>query len=134
MEYRLSEYSPTERKVDDREGQCNVWYNGIFDVKDAPRTSRLVVENVDKITEIIEVDRHVPHKLTPKSTMDRISICEVFVKRNEIDPFLKRMVAGDEKWVTCDNIMRKRSWSKRSEAAQTVAKSGLMARKVLLCI
>ncbi|GFT51221.1 integrase catalytic domain-containing protein [Trichonephila clavipes] len=29
MEYRLSEYSPTERKVDDREGQCNVWYNGI---------------------------------------------------------------------------------------------------------
>ncbi|GFW92517.1 hypothetical protein TNCV_518381 [Trichonephila clavipes] len=28
MEYRLSEYSPTERKVDDREGQRNVWYNG----------------------------------------------------------------------------------------------------------
>ncbi|GFU95152.1 integrase catalytic domain-containing protein [Trichonephila clavipes] len=28
MVYRLSEYSPTERKVDDREGQCNVWYNG----------------------------------------------------------------------------------------------------------
>ncbi|GFV62168.1 integrase catalytic domain-containing protein [Trichonephila clavipes] len=28
MEYRLSEYSPTERKVDDREGQCNVWDNG----------------------------------------------------------------------------------------------------------
>ncbi|GFY02555.1 hypothetical protein TNCV_3504351 [Trichonephila clavipes] len=26
MEYRLSEYSPTKRKVDDR-GQCNVWYN-----------------------------------------------------------------------------------------------------------
>ncbi|GFW35164.1 MULE domain-containing protein [Trichonephila clavipes] len=28
MEYRLSECSPTERKVDDREGQSNVWYNG----------------------------------------------------------------------------------------------------------
>ncbi|GFY17195.1 integrase_H2C2 domain-containing protein [Trichonephila clavipes] len=28
MEYRLSEYSLTERKVDDREGQCNVWYDG----------------------------------------------------------------------------------------------------------
>ncbi|GFU08738.1 uncharacterized protein TNCV_990951 [Trichonephila clavipes] len=28
MEYRLSEYSPTERRVDDREGQCNVWYKG----------------------------------------------------------------------------------------------------------
>ncbi|GFW86943.1 integrase catalytic domain-containing protein [Trichonephila clavipes] len=27
MKYRLSEYSPTERKVVDQEGQCNVWYN-----------------------------------------------------------------------------------------------------------
>ncbi|GFW76769.1 histone-lysine N-methyltransferase SETMAR [Trichonephila clavipes] len=32
--------------------------SGIFDVKDAHRTGRPVVENVDKITEIIEVDRH----------------------------------------------------------------------------
>ncbi|GFV67949.1 histone-lysine N-methyltransferase SETMAR [Trichonephila clavipes] len=31
----------------------------IFDVKDAPRTGRPVIKNVDKITEIIEVDRHV---------------------------------------------------------------------------
>ncbi|GFT79092.1 uncharacterized protein TNCV_3094491 [Trichonephila clavipes] len=30
--------------------------SGIFDIKDAPRTDRPVVENVDKITEIIEVD------------------------------------------------------------------------------
>ncbi|GFV00423.1 integrase catalytic domain-containing protein [Trichonephila clavipes] len=45
MEFRLSEYSPTERKVDDREGQCNVWYNG----EDLPRitlsdTFRLITE------------------------------------------------------------------------------------------
>ncbi|GFU22871.1 putative DD34D transposase [Trichonephila clavipes] len=40
-------------------------------------------------------------------------------KRKEIDPFLKRMVIGDEKWVTYDNIVRKQSWSKRDEAAQT---------------
>ncbi|GFS51710.1 gag-pol [Trichonephila clavipes] len=57
--------------------------------------------------------------------MDRISICEALAKRNEIDPLLKRMVNGDEKGVTYDNIVRKRSWSKRGEAAQTVAKSGL---------
>ncbi|GFW92878.1 hypothetical protein TNCV_3495111 [Trichonephila clavipes] len=66
--------------------------------------------------------------------MDRISICEALAKRNEIDPFLKRMVTGDEKWVTYYNIVRKRSWSKCGEAAQTVAKLGLTARKVLLCI
>ncbi|GFW43753.1 hypothetical protein TNCV_4771021 [Trichonephila clavipes] len=66
--------------------------------------------------------------------MDRISICEALPKRNEIDPFLKRMVTGDEKWATYDNIVRKRSWSKCGEAAQTVAKPGLTAKKVLLCI
>ncbi|GFW01182.1 histone-lysine N-methyltransferase SETMAR [Trichonephila clavipes] len=141
--------------------------SGIFDVKDAPRTGRSVVENVDKITEIIEVDRQVsspciaqelkidhktvlrhlrqvefkkklhvwvPHQLTPKNMMNRISICEGLAKRNEIDPFLKRMVTGDEKWVTYYNIVRKRSWSKCGEAVQTVAKPGLTAKKVLLCI
>ncbi|GFX91608.1 histone-lysine N-methyltransferase SETMAR [Trichonephila clavipes] len=94
--------------------------SGIFDVKDALRTGRLVVENVDKITEII-VGRHVssrsiahelkidpktvlnhlrkvglkeklhvwvPYELTLKDMMDRISICESLVKRNEIDHFL----------------------------------------------
>ncbi|GFW76604.1 histone-lysine N-methyltransferase SETMAR [Trichonephila clavipes] len=33
--------------------------SSIFDFKETPRTGRPVVENVDKITEIIEVDRHV---------------------------------------------------------------------------
>ncbi|GFW14165.1 hypothetical protein TNCV_3547541 [Trichonephila clavipes] len=66
--------------------------------------------------------------------MDRISICETLAKRNEINPFLKRMVIGDEKWVTYYNIARKRSWSKCGEAAETVAKLGLTAMKVLLCI
>ncbi|GFX22695.1 histone-lysine N-methyltransferase SETMAR [Trichonephila clavipes] len=141
--------------------------SSIFDVKDAHRTGRPVVENVDKITEVIEVDRHVSsrtiaqelkkdhktvlnhlrkvglkkkldvwvsHPVTLRNMMDRICICEALAKRNEIDPFLKRMVTGDEKWVTYDNIARERSWSKRSEAAQTVAKPGLTTRKVLLCI
>ncbi|GFW31176.1 histonelysine Nmethyltransferase SETMARlike [Trichonephila clavipes] len=96
----------------------------IFDVKVAPCTGKTVIENVDKITEIIEVWRiissrsiaqklkidhktvlshlskaelkkklgvWVPHQLTPKNMMDRISICEALTELNEIDPFLKRM-------------------------------------------
>lgn len=38
-----------------------------------------------------------------------------------------------QKWITYDNIKRKRSWSKAGESSQTVAKPGLTARKVLLC-
>ncbi|GFW72538.1 histone-lysine N-methyltransferase SETMAR [Trichonephila clavipes] len=33
--------------------------SGIFDVKGAPRTGKFVIENVDKITKIINDDRHV---------------------------------------------------------------------------
>ncbi|GFW45839.1 putative DD34D transposase [Trichonephila clavipes] len=44
------------------------------------------------------------------------------------------MVTGDDKWVTYDNIVRKRSWSKRGKASQTMGKPGIMARKVLQCI
>ncbi|GFW80153.1 mariner transposase [Trichonephila clavipes] len=66
--------------------------------------------------------------------MNRIPICEALAKRKQIDPFLKRKVTGDEKWVTYNNIVRKRSWSKRGETAQSVTKPGLTAMKVLLCI
>ncbi|GFT69581.1 hypothetical protein TNCV_1298161 [Trichonephila clavipes] len=66
--------------------------------------------------------------------MNQIPNCEALSKRNEINPFLNWMVTGDEKWVTYYNIVRKLSWSKWSEAAKTVAKPGLSARKVLLCI
>ncbi|GFW42166.1 histone-lysine N-methyltransferase SETMAR [Trichonephila clavipes] len=39
------------------------------------------------------------------------------------------MVTGDEKWLPYDNIVRKRSWSKCGETAETVAKPELTARK-----
>ena len=58
----------------------------------------------------------------------------MLLKRNELDLFLKRMVTDDEKWITYDNIKRKRSWSKAAESSQTVNKPGLTARKVLLCV
>ncbi|GFX31511.1 histone-lysine N-methyltransferase SETMAR [Trichonephila clavipes] len=38
---------------------CRRFRSGIFYVKNAPRTGRPVVENVDKITEIIKIDWHV---------------------------------------------------------------------------
>ena len=37
----------------------------------------------------------------------------------------------DEKLVTYDNIVRKRSWSKSGEASQMVTRPGLTPRKVL---
>jgi len=35
--------------------------------------------------------------------MDRISICDLLLKRNENCPFLKWMITGDEKWIVYNN-------------------------------
>ncbi|XP_044574017.1 histone-lysine N-methyltransferase SETMAR-like [Drosophila ananassae] len=125
-------------------------------VEGAPRSRRPVVENCDKIAELIEKDRHsssrsigqelgmshqtvinhlkklgdtkkldvwVPYELTQKNIFVRNDACESLLNRNKIDLFLKRMT-GDKKWITYDNVKRKRSWSK----------PGLTARRVLLCV
>ncbi|KAH8394484.1 hypothetical protein KR222_011840 [Zaprionus bogoriensis] len=81
-----------------------------------------------------QLDVWVPHDLRQENLLDRINACDMLLKRNELDPFLKRMVTGGEKWITYDNTKRKRSSSKPGESSETVAKPGLTARKVLLCV
>jgi len=46
------------------------------------------------------------------------------------------MITGDEKWITYDNLTRKRSWIKKGEKAQTIAKPGLTRKKVknVVCV
>ena len=55
-----------------------------------------------------KLDTWVPHELTVKNSIDRVSICESMLKRNEIEPFFKRMITGDEKWITYHNNVRKK--------------------------
>ncbi|XP_011050932.1 PREDICTED: histone-lysine N-methyltransferase SETMAR-like [Acromyrmex echinatior] len=64
-----------------------------------------------------KLDIWVPHELSVKNMMDRINICDTPLKRNEIEPFLKRMIIGDEKWIAYDNRILKRSWIMEEEKA-----------------
>ena len=56
------------------------------------------------------------------------------LKRNKTDPFLKRSIRGDEKWVVYDNVVRKRSSSKRGEPAQSTSKADIHQKKVMLSV
>ena len=49
----------------------------------------------------------------------RINACDLHLKRNEFDPLLKRIITGDEKWIVYNNVVRKRSLTKRNEPLQT---------------
>jgi len=44
------------------------------------------------------------------------------------------MITGDEKWITYDNPTRKKSWIKKGEKAQAIAKPGLTRKKMMLCV
>jgi len=66
--------------------------------------------------------------------MDQISICESLLKWNEIESFFKRLITGNEKWITYDNNIRKRSSLKQGETPQTVTKPGLTPRKVMCVV
>lgn len=97
-----------------------------------PKTT--VYDHMKKIGMINRYDVWVPHNLTEKNLKDRVSACTSLIVRNKTEPFLSRLVTGDEKWIMYNNVKRKRSWSLPGESVQTVAKDGLHPEKVMLCI
>ncbi|GFX27074.1 histone-lysine N-methyltransferase SETMAR [Trichonephila clavipes] len=107
-----------------KERQCQNWFAkfryGDFSLKDEKRSGLPVEVDDDLIKAIIDSDRHTT---TP-------AIC---YRNNENDPFLKRLITGDEKWVVYNNIKRKRSWSRPSEPTQT-SKADIHQKKVLLSV
>ncbi|KAJ0170385.1 hypothetical protein K1T71_014313 [Dendrolimus kikuchii] len=58
-----------------------------------------------------KLDIWVPHELTERNLMNRVLICDSLLRRNETEPFLKKLITSDEKWITYDKNVRKISWS-----------------------
>ena len=44
-----------------------------------------------------KLDFWIPHELKEIDLTKRIDACDLHLKRNEFDPFLKRIITGDEK-------------------------------------
>ena len=97
--------------------------------------SHTCIENrLKQLGYVQKFDTWVPHELKEKHLTQRINSCDLLKKRNENDPFLKRPITGDEKWVVYNDIKRKRSWSRSREPARTTSKAGIHRKKVLLSV
>ncbi|KFM75697.1 Mariner Mos1 transposase, partial [Stegodyphus mimosarum] len=81
-----------------------------------------------------KLDTRVPHELKEMHLTQRINSCDLLKKCNKNDPFLKRLITGDEKWVVYNNIQRKRSWSGKGEPTRTTSKIDIHQKKVLLSV
>ncbi|CAK9808456.1 Histone-lysine N-methyltransferase SETMAR [Anthophora quadrimaculata] len=98
------------------------------------KSKSTIHDHIVKIGYVNRLDVWVPHDLTEKNLLDRISICDSLYKRNEETSFLKQLVTGDEKWIIYKNIERERSWGKRDEPPLITPKAGLHPKKAMLCV
>lgn len=70
--------------------------------------SHTTIENHLKYLGLVKkFDIWVPHELKEIHLTQQINICKMLLKRNEIDPFLKGIITGDEKWIIYNNMNRK---------------------------
>lgn len=76
----------------------------------------------------------VPHKLSTDNLVQRASICASLLSRQKHEPFLDRLVTGDEKWVCYANVRRRRQWLDPGQKSLSDVKPDLHQKKLLLCI
>ena len=78
--------------------------------------------------------RWVPHELTDNNRAQRLSICTSLLLKQRSEPFLDRMVTGDEKWILYDNVTMKKQWLSPRQSPAPTARRELHQRKVLLSV
>ena len=97
--------------------------------------SKTTVERkLHEMGKVWKLERWLPHELTESQRGLRFSICSSLLSRLECEPFLDRLVTGDEKWVFCVNVTRKRQWISKGEPAKAIPKPELHPHKVMLCV
>ncbi|GFV29646.1 histone-lysine N-methyltransferase SETMAR [Trichonephila clavipes] len=76
----------------------------------------------------------VPHELTEINLSDCVRMCSSHLIRHNVEPFLDKLITGDEKWILYENIKRKKSYYKPGTSSATVPKPSIHQRKILLCL
>ena len=76
----------------------------------------------------------VPHNLSEEQKSMRVMIANSNLIRHEKEPFWKRIVTSDEKWVLYENPDRHGQWLSTGETPVPTPRPGLNPKKVLLCV
>ena len=76
----------------------------------------------------------VLYEIKQRDVKRRFFACEQLLQRQNRKGFLHRIVAGDEKWVHCDNPKRRKSWGMPGHASTSTARPNIHGAKVMLCI
>ena len=72
---------------------------------------RTISDHIRKMGLVWKYSRWVPRELSRKNLDDRVVVCTSPLARNKIEPFSNRMITGDEKWITCNNMGKEKGIS-----------------------
>ena len=95
---------------------------------------KTVLNPLHKVGYKKKLDVWVPHELSVRNMMDRINICDTLLKRNETEPFVKRMITGDEKWITYDNPTRKKIMDRERRKGASNRKTWIDEEEGDMCV
>ncbi|XP_076230535.1 histone-lysine N-methyltransferase SETMAR [Nomia melanderi] len=94
-------------EADDDKMKAIIEFNRHITVREIAKRlniSHITIENHIKYLGFVKkLDIWGPHELKEIHLTQRTNICDMHFKRNAIDPILKRIVTGDEKWTVYNN-------------------------------
>ena len=97
-------------------------------------SQKTISRQMKAIGKVQKLGKWVPHDLSENNLMQRLEICTVSSSRQNREPFLDRIVTGDEKWVLHVNMKRRKQWVDKDKAPDPTPKAGLHPRKIMLCV
>ena len=107
--------------------------SGNFDVEDTPRLVRLVEADKDAIKALVDANRRITiREIRLKLNISNSTVYDY--KRHENDPFLKRIITGDDKWVVYNKVKYKKSWSKKDQPAKPFPKPIFTKKGDVVCL
>ena len=61
--------------------------------------------HIQRLGLVQKLDIWIPYELKEIYLTKRINTCDLHLKRNEFDPFLKQIITGDEKWIVYNKLV-----------------------------
>uniref|UniRef100_A0A5S6Q6E5 HTH_48 domain-containing protein n=1 Tax=Trichuris muris TaxID=70415 RepID=A0A5S6Q6E5_TRIMR len=93
-----------------------------------------VNRHVRQMGKVKKLEKWVPHELTDQQKLMRQQMASSLLIRNEMEPFLDRIVTCDEKGILYDNRKRSGQWLDADECPNQVARPNIQQKKIMVTV
>uniref|UniRef100_A0A5S6QMM3 HTH_48 domain-containing protein n=1 Tax=Trichuris muris TaxID=70415 RepID=A0A5S6QMM3_TRIMR len=93
-----------------------------------------VHSHLRRMGKVKKLETWVPHELTKNQKLTCQQMASSLLVRNEVEPFLDRIVTCDEKWILYDNRKRSGQWLDAAARPCQVAKPNIQQKKIMVTV